>query len=82
MREYPTLFEPLHGSAPDIAGKRIAKPIGQIWSGAMMLKHLGHQNAAHAMVKGIETVLMERTARDIGGTANTEEVGRAIATAI
>ncbi|HSE86794.1 MAG TPA: tartrate dehydrogenase [Candidatus Binatia bacterium] len=82
-REYPSLFEPVHGSAPDIAGKKIANPIGQIWSGAMMLEHLGHQDAAHAIVKGIETVLMEgpRT-RDIGGTASTDQMGTAIAAAI
>jgi tartrate dehydrogenase/decarboxylase/D-malate dehydrogenase len=82
-REYPSLFEPVHGSAPDIAGKKIANPIGQIWSGAMMLEHLGHREAADAIVKGIETVLTEgpRT-RDIGGSASTEEVGKAIAGAI
>src|SRR5439155_360487 len=82
-REYPSVFEPVHGSAPDIAGKKIANPIGQIWSGAMMLEHLGHQNAADAIVKGIETILMEgpRT-RDIGGTASTDQVGMAIAAAI
>jgi tartrate dehydrogenase/decarboxylase / D-malate dehydrogenase len=82
-REYPSLFEPVHGSAPDIAGKKIANPIGQIWSGAMMLEHLGHPDAADAIVKGIETILMEgpRT-RDIGGTASTDQVGMAIAAAI
>ena len=82
-REYPSLFEPVHGSAPDIAGKKIANPIGQIWSGAMMLEHLGHHDAAHAIVKGIEAVLMEgpRT-RDIGGSASTDRVGIAIAAAI
>jgi tartrate dehydrogenase/decarboxylase / D-malate dehydrogenase len=82
-REYPSLFEPVHGSAPDIAGKKIANPIGQIWSGAMMLEHLGHQDAANAIVKAIEAVLMDgpRT-RDIGGTANSDEVGTAIAAAI
>src|SRR6202047_2459120 len=53
-QEYPSMFEPVHGSAPDIAGKNIANPIGQIWSGAMMLEHLGHQNAAQAIVKAIE----------------------------
>ena len=82
-RNYPSMFEPVHGSAPDIAGKKIANPIGQIWPGAMMLEHLGHPDAAAAIVKAIETVLMEgpRT-RDIGGTASTEEVGKAIAAAI
>jgi len=82
-REYPSVFEPVHGSAPDIYGKRIANPIGQIWSGAMMLEHLGHQGAANAIVKAIERVLAEgpRT-RDIGGMATTDEVGKAIASAV
>jgi len=82
-REYPSCFEPVHGSAPDIFGKGIANPIGQIWSGAMMLEHLGHKDAADAVVKAIEKVLVEgpRT-RDMGGTASTEEVGKAIASAI
>ena len=82
-REYPSLFEPVHGSAPDIAGKKIANPIGQIWSAAMMLDHLGHPDAADAIVKAIETVLGEgpRT-RDIGGSASTEEAGKAIAGAV
>src|SRR5207302_8157515 len=82
-REYPSLFEPVHGSAPDIAGKKIANPIGQIWPGAMMLEHLGHENADDAIVKGIETILMEGTrTRDIGGTASTDPVGMAIAATI
>ena len=82
-RAFPSLFEPVHGSAPDIAGRGIANPIGQIWSGAMMLDHLGHPDAAQAVVRAIETVLTSgpRTL-DIGGTASTEEVGRAIAAAI
>src|SRR5690349_4006959 len=82
-REYPSMFEPVHGSAPDIAGKRIANPIGQIWSGAMMLEHLGHPAAAADVVAAIEAVLKEgpRT-RDLGGTAGTEEVGKAIADAL
>jgi tartrate dehydrogenase/decarboxylase/D-malate dehydrogenase len=79
-REYPSCFEPVHGSAPDIFGKGIANPIGQIWSGAMMLEHLGQKQAADAIVASIERVLKEgpRT-RDMGGTANTAEVGKAIA---
>jgi tartrate dehydrogenase/decarboxylase/D-malate dehydrogenase len=79
----PSLFEPVHGSAPDIYGKRIANPIGQIWSGAMMLEHLGHAAAAQAIVRAIETVLAEgpRTP-DIGGKASTEDVGKAIASAV
>jgi len=82
-REYPSMFEPVHGSAPDIAGKRIANPIGQIWSGAMMLEHLGRKDAADAIVKAIELVLMEgpRT-RDMAGNASTKEVGKAIASAV
>jgi tartrate dehydrogenase/decarboxylase/D-malate dehydrogenase len=82
-REYPSLFEPVHGSAPDIAGKGIANPIGQIWCGAMMLEHLGHADAAVAVMRGIERTLADgpRTA-DLGGKATTTELGRAIADAI
>jgi len=80
---YPSLFEPVHGSAPDIAGMNVANPVGQIWSGAMMLEHLGRRDAAEAIVRAIETVLAggPRT-RDIGGKASTQEMGRAIAEAI
>jgi tartrate dehydrogenase/decarboxylase/D-malate dehydrogenase len=84
-REFPSLFEPVHGSAPDIAGKGIANPIGQIWSGAMMLDHLGHPEAAAAVVRAIEATLADAAAPrtpDIGGKATTAEVGRAIAAAI
>ena len=84
-RKFPSLFEPVHGSAPDIAGKGIANPIGQIWSAALMLEHLGrgearYQAAADAIVRAIETVIESgpRT-RDMGGTAMTVDVGRAIA---
>jgi tartrate dehydrogenase/decarboxylase / D-malate dehydrogenase len=82
-REFPSMFEPVHGSAPDIYGQNIANPIGQIWSGAMMLDHFGHKDAAEAVVRAIETVLTEgpRT-RDIGGTASTQEMGKAIAEAV
>jgi tartrate dehydrogenase/decarboxylase/D-malate dehydrogenase len=82
-REFPSLFEPVHGSAPDIAGKGVGNPIGQIWSGAMMLDHLGHPEASAAILRAIESVLTKgpRT-RDIGGTANTVDVGKAIAEAI
>jgi tartrate dehydrogenase/decarboxylase/D-malate dehydrogenase len=82
-REFPSMFEPVHGSAPDIAGKGIANPIAQIWSGAMMLDHLGFPEAGAAIVAAIEAVLIKgpRT-RDIGGTANTIEVGKAIAEAV
>jgi tartrate dehydrogenase/decarboxylase/D-malate dehydrogenase len=83
-RKFPSLFEPVHGSAPDIAGKGIANPIGQIWSGAMMLDHLGHTDAHDAIMRAIETVLLDdklRTA-DLGGTANTVTCGTAIAKAL
>jgi len=68
---------------PDIAGRNIANPIGQIWSGAMMLEHLGHQDAGEGIVRAIERVLAEgpRT-RDIGGKASTSDVGKAIAAAL
>jgi tartrate dehydrogenase/decarboxylase/D-malate dehydrogenase len=78
---YPSMFEPVHGSAPDIAGRKICNPIGQIWSGAMMLEHLGEKAAADAIVAAIETLLRQggpRT-RDMGGQSGTEEVGRALA---
>jgi tartrate dehydrogenase/decarboxylase/D-malate dehydrogenase len=77
------MFEPVHGSAPDIFGRNIANPIGQIWSGAMMLDHLGHGDAARTVVSAIESVLNNgpRTP-DLGGTASTQEVGRAIADAV
>jgi tartrate dehydrogenase/decarboxylase/D-malate dehydrogenase len=80
-RDYPSMFEPVHGSAPDIAGKGIANPIGQIWSGGMMLRHLGEGQAADAVEKAIEGVLAEHRIRtpDIGGTSTTVELGRAVA---
>ena len=79
-REFPSMFEPVHGSAPDIAGKGIANPIAQIWSGAMMLDHLGHPEAARAIERAIETVLTETDIRtpDMGGNATTQEMGKAI----
>jgi tartrate dehydrogenase/decarboxylase/D-malate dehydrogenase len=82
-RTWPSLFEPVHGSAPDIAGKGIANPIGQIWSGAMMLEYLGCSEAATAVVRAIEKVLAEgpRTP-DMGGRATTADVGRAVASAL
>jgi tartrate dehydrogenase/decarboxylase/D-malate dehydrogenase len=82
-REFPSMFEPVHGSAPDIYGQRIANPIGQIWSGAMMLDHLGHAAAAAAIVRAIETVLREGPhTPDMGGRASTQELGAAIAAAV
>ena len=84
-RAYPSLFEPVHGSAPDIYGRKIANPVGQIWSGALMLDFLGHKEAADAIVAAIERVLADLRAprtRDIGGSASTEEAARAIADAL
>ena len=83
-REFPSMFEPVHGSAPDIAGRGIANPIGQIWSGAMMLRHLGHEAAAAAVEGAFAKVLAESDLRtpDMGGKATTEEMGRAIAGAL
>ncbi|MCL8380664.1 tartrate dehydrogenase [Xanthobacter aminoxidans] len=83
-RTFPSLFEPVHGSAPDIAGKGIANPVGQIWSAAMMLEHLGEMDAAAAIERAIERVLAEPAGRtaDIGGTANTLSCGKAIADAL
>jgi len=80
-REYPSMFEPVHGSAPDIAGKGLANPIGQIWSGAMMLRHLGETAAADAIERAIETVLGGSGPKtpDIGGKARTSDLGEAIA---
>ncbi|HEX7785590.1 MAG TPA: isocitrate/isopropylmalate family dehydrogenase, partial [Methylomirabilota bacterium] len=80
-KEYPSMFEPVHGSAPDIAGKGIANPIAQIWTGAMMLEHLGHPEAAAAVVAAIERLVEggKGLTRDLGGTATTADVGRAIA---
>ena len=82
-REYPSCFEPVHGSAPDIHGKGIANPIGQIWSGAMMMGHLDHPEAESGIVAAIERVLKDgpRTP-DMGGTAKTGDVGKAIAEAL
>lgn len=83
---FPSLFEPVHGSAPDIAGKGIANPIGQIWSGAMMLEHLGYKDAGDAIVTAIENVLSEGDSqvltRDVGGQGTTESLGKAISDAI
>jgi tartrate dehydrogenase/decarboxylase/D-malate dehydrogenase len=85
-RKFPSLFEPVHGSAPDIYGKQIANPIGQIWSGAMMLEHLGHAEAGAAIVRAIEKVLAPDSGAprtpDIGGKAGTADLGRAIAQAL
>ncbi|HYR39431.1 MAG TPA: tartrate dehydrogenase [Methylomirabilota bacterium] len=85
-RVFPSLFEPVHGSAPDISGRAIANPIGQIWSGAMMLEHLGEPDAGAAIVKAIEHVLESGSdaprTPDIGGNASTSDLGKAIASAL
>jgi tartrate dehydrogenase/decarboxylase / D-malate dehydrogenase len=80
-RVYPSMFEPVHGSAPDIAGKFICNPIGQIWSAALMLDHLGEAEASRAIVEAIETLLRESgpKTRDMGGQAGTVDVGSALA---
>jgi len=81
---FPSLFEPVHGSAPDIAGMGIANPIGQIWTGAMLLDHLGEQEAARSIESAIAAVLEDGAAHtpDMGGSADTLELGRAIAECI
>jgi len=78
---YPSMFEPVHGSAPDIAGRFICNPIGQIWSAALMLEHLGETEAGNAIVAAIETLLRDSgpKTRDMGGQAGTKDVGNAIA---
>jgi tartrate dehydrogenase/decarboxylase / D-malate dehydrogenase len=83
-KEHPSMFEPVHGSAPDIAGKGIANPVAQIWTGAMLLEHLGHAAASHAIVRAIETVVADgkTVTRDLGGKASTREVGEALASLI
>ncbi len=79
-REFPSMFEPVHGSAPDIAGRGIANPIGQIWSAAMMLDHLGHRDAHDAIIRAIEDTIRERDSltADMGGSASCEACGDAI----
>jgi len=84
-RRYPSMFEPVHGSAPDIAGQGIANPIGQIWSGAMLLEHIGESEAAALVMHGIETVLARGdSARtpDMGGHGTTLQLGAAIEQAV
>jgi tartrate dehydrogenase/decarboxylase / D-malate dehydrogenase len=83
-RDFPSLFEPVHGSAPDIAGQGIANPVGMIWSGALMLDHLGETEAAAAVVAGIEATLASDNGRtrDLGGRLTTEQAGKAIASNI
>jgi tartrate dehydrogenase/decarboxylase/D-malate dehydrogenase len=80
-KRFPSMFEPVHGSAPDIAGKGIANPVGQIWSGALMLRHLGEEQAASAVELAIAQVLETERIRtpDIGGSSSTTEMGESIA---
>ena len=82
--EFPSMFEPVHGSAPDIFGKKIANPIGVIWSGAMMLQHLGYPEAHDTIIGAIENVLANgiQLTPDMGGKGNTTELGKAIADAV
>jgi len=80
-RKFPSLFEPVHGSAPDIAGKGIANPIGQIWSASMMLEHLGETEAAAAVMTAVEDVLAvggNTLTPDMGGSATTVSLGEAV----
>ncbi|SHE42517.1 tartrate dehydrogenase/decarboxylase / D-malate dehydrogenase [Modicisalibacter ilicicola DSM 19980] len=84
---FPSLFEPVHGSAPDIAGKGLANPIGQIWCGAMMLEHLGHEDAGKAIIQAIENVLADSAQKaaltpDIRGEGTTQTLGKAITEAV
>ena len=81
--DHPSLFEPVHGSAPDIAGKGLANPVGQIWSGAMMLDHLGHPEAAAHLQAAFESALRDGFGtRDVGGTSSTSEFTAAVLAAV
>lgn len=81
--DFPSLFEPVHGSAPDIAGKGLANPVGQIWSGAMMLEHLGHPEAAAHLQAAFESALRDGFGtRDVGGISSTSEFTAAVLSAI
>jgi len=82
-KEYPSMFEPIHGSAPDIAGQGIANPIGQFWSAAQMLEHLGEQAAADDMIKAISQVTKKGIVTvDLGGKAGTKEITAAVLAAM
>jgi tartrate dehydrogenase/decarboxylase/D-malate dehydrogenase len=83
-REFPSMFEPIHGSAPDIAGRGVANPIGAIWAAALMLDHLGEGDASHAIVAAVQQVLADGGVRtpDLGGTATTAEVTAAVHAAL
>ncbi len=74
-KEFPSMFEPIHGSAPDIAGKNIANPIGAIWSAALLLEHIGEPKAAETIINGIErTTASGLKTKDLGGNANTRQI--------
>jgi tartrate dehydrogenase/decarboxylase/D-malate dehydrogenase len=83
-REFPSMFEPVHGSAPDIAGRGVANPLGALWSASMMLDHLGEPAAARALLTGIERAVADGTVRtpDLGGTATTSELTEAVLAAV
>lgn len=83
-KEFPSMFEPVHGSAPDIAGQGIANPLGTIWAGAMMMQHLGYGAMHDLILSAIENVLKDKQSltRDMGGTANTQELTDAVIAAI
>ena len=83
-KEFPSMFEPVHGSAPDIAGQGIANPLGTIWAGAMMMQHLGYGAMHDLILSAIEKVLKDKQSltRDMGGTANTRELTDAVIAAI
>jgi len=78
-KEYPSMFEPIHGSAPDIAGQNVANPIGTIWSGALLLDHLGEKDAATAIINSIKkTTASGFKTRDLGGDANTDRIAEMV----
>ena len=83
-RRYPSMFEPVHGSAPDIAGRGIANPLAAIWAGAMMLEHLGEREAAGLVLEAMERVVAQGQVRtpDLGGASTTEEVAAAVIAAL
>jgi tartrate dehydrogenase/decarboxylase/D-malate dehydrogenase len=84
-RAWPSLFEPVHGSAPDIAGRGVANPIAQVWSAALMLDFLGHRDAHDAVLQAIEALLSDPAAPrtpDLGGKASTSDLGRALEQAV
>ena len=78
-KKYPSMFEPIHGSAPDIAGRRTANPIGAIWSGAIMLEHLGQEDAAKSIVRAIEATIQQGVLPvDLGGSAKTMDIAETV----